>query len=144
MKRMMLMAAGFGLCGGAALAAVDTEALVADLQRQGYTWIEVKRGPTQTEVEAVRGEVKIETVYDTATGRVLDHDTDRASRREQGRTGVEIRDSARDFEDRDDDRDDWDDDRDDDRDDRYDRDDRDDDRDDRDDGDDRDDDRDDD
>src|SRR5690606_33832333 len=101
---------------------VDTEALVADLQRQGYSWIEVKRGPTQIEVEAVRGEVKIETVYDAATGTVLDHDTDRASRREQGRTGVDIRDTARDFEDRDDDRDDWDDDRDDDRDDRYDRD----------------------
>lgn len=142
MKRMMLMTAGFGLWGGMALAAVDTEALVADLQRQGYTWIEVKRGPTQTEVEAVRGEVKIETVYDTATGRVLDRDTDRASRRERDRSGVEIRNAARDFEDRDDwdDRDDdrWDDDRDD-WDDRYDRDDRDDrgDRDDRDDRDDR-------
>lgn len=118
MKRIVL-AAAFGLGGSAALAAVDTEALVADLQRQGYSWIEVKRGPTQIEVEAVRGTTKIETVYDTATGRILDRDTDRASRREQARTGVEVRETRRDFEDRDDDR--WDDDRwDDDRDDRWD------------------------
>ncbi|WP_333816403.1 PepSY domain-containing protein [Tabrizicola sp.] len=122
--KLMMMAAGFSIWGGMALAAVDTDALVADLQRQGYSWIEVKRGPTQIEVEAVRGTNKIETVYDIATGAVLDHETDRASRREQSRTGVKVRDSLRDFEDRDDD-DHWDDDdrRDDDRDDRHDRDD---------------------
>ena len=122
--KLMMMAAGFGIWGGMALAAVDTDALVADLQQQGYSWIEVKRGPTQIEVEAVRGTKKIETVYDIATGAVLDHETDRASRREQSRTGVKVRDSLRDFEDRDDD-DHWDDDdrRDDDRDDRHDRDD---------------------
>ena len=123
MKRIVL-AAALSLGGGAALAAVDTEALVADLQRQGYGWIEVKRGPTQIEVEAVRGTTKIETVYDIATGAVLDRDTDRASTREQARTGVEFRETTRDFEDRDDDRwddDRWDDDRwDDDRDDRWD------------------------
>lgn len=135
MKRIVL-AAAFSLGGGAALAAVDTEALVADLQQQGYSWIEVKRGPTQVEVEAVRGTTKIETVYDIATGAVLDHESERASTREQARTGVEFRETRRDFEDRDDDRwddDDWDDDRDDrwdDRDDdRWDDDDRDDDRD---------------
>ncbi len=138
MMKLMMMAAGFGIWGGMALAAVNTDALVADLQQQGYSWIEVKRGPTQIEVEAVRGTEKIETVYDIATGEILDHEIDRASRREQNRTGVKVRDSLRDFEDRDDDDDHDDDDRwDDDRDDRHDRDDdlddRDDDRDDRDD-----------
>jgi hypothetical protein len=122
MKTIMLTTA-LVIWGGAAMAVVTTDALVADLQAQGYSWIEVKQGPTQIKVEAVKGSVKVETVYDIATGAVIESETERASTAEQGRTGVEVQTRDRDFEDgrdddsgRDDDDDD-DDDRDDDRDD---------------------------
>jgi hypothetical protein len=103
MKTIMLTTA-LVIWGGAAMAVVTTEALVADLQAQGYSWIEVKQGPTQIKVEAVKGTVKVETVYDIATGAVIESETERASVAEQGRTGVEVRTRDRDFEDgRDDD-----------------------------------------
>lgn len=60
---------------GLALAAVDPEALVNDLQAQGFTRIEVKTGPGQVKVEAVRGTEKVERVYDMATGAVLKTET---------------------------------------------------------------------
>jgi hypothetical protein len=113
MKTIMLTTA-LVIWGGAAMAVVTTDALVSDLQAQGYSWIEVKKGPTQIKVEAVKGTVKVETVYDIATGAVIESETERASAAEQGRTGVEVQTRDRDFEDgRDDDSGD-DDDRDDD------------------------------
>ena len=94
MKTIMLTTA-LVIWGGAAMAVVTTDALVSDLQAQGYSWIEVKQGPTQ---------IKVETVYDIATGAVIESETERASVAEQGRTGVEVQTRDRDFEDgRDDD-----------------------------------------
>jgi hypothetical protein len=103
MKTIMLTTA-LVIWGGAAMAVVTTDALVSDLQAQGYSWIEVKQGPTQIKVEAVKGSVKVETIYDIATGAVIESETERASVAEQGRTGVEVQTRDRDFEDgRDDD-----------------------------------------
>ena len=65
---MKLMVAALVLSGSMAMAAVTTEQLVADLQAEGYTWIEVKRGPTQIKIEAVRGTSKTETIIDAETG----------------------------------------------------------------------------
>lgn len=94
---LKLGVAALVMSGGMAFAAVNTEALVSDLQSQGYTFIEVKRGPTQIKVEAVRGTEKVETVYDIATGRVLDQEAEAADADERGRTGVQVRDRSRDF-----------------------------------------------
>ncbi|MCU0816956.1 MAG: PepSY domain-containing protein, partial [Cypionkella sp.] len=95
--KLKLGAASLMLSGGMAYAAVTAESIVADLQAQGYTWIEVKRGPTQIKVEAVKGNTKVETVIDSATGTVLEREVERADADDVGRTGVEVRNRSRDF-----------------------------------------------
>ncbi len=95
--KMKLMVAGMILAAGMATAAVNTDLLISDLQAQGYTWIEVKRGPTQIKIEAIKGSVKVETIIDAETGAVLKREVETASAAEQGRTGVELRDRDRDF-----------------------------------------------
>jgi hypothetical protein len=77
--------------------AVDTEALISDLRSQGYDFIEVKRGPTQTKVEATRGGEQLEIVFDNATGEVLKREVGRADARDIGRSGIEIDTEDRDF-----------------------------------------------
>jgi phosphosulfolactate synthase (CoM biosynthesis protein A) len=112
----------------------DADEIVRDLQSQGFTRIEVKNGTTQTKIEAIRGSEKVETVYDRATGAVIEREIERVDGDDDTRPGVEIRTRDRDFvDDRDDDDDDrrGGDDRDDDDDDRRGGDDRDDDDDDR-------------
>lgn len=97
MSKLKLTVAAFALSGGMALAAVDTEALVSDLQAQGYSWIEVKRGPGQIKIEAIKGDQKVETIIDAATGEVLKTETETASSEDRGREGVEIKTVGRDF-----------------------------------------------
>ncbi|MGJ8602950.1 MAG: hypothetical protein ACSHXH_02410 [Marivita sp.] len=91
----------------------DTDQLVSDLQAQGFTRIEVKNGLTQTKVEAVRGTEKVETVFDRATGAVIEQEIERVDSDDDTAPGVSIRDRNRDFADagRSDDDDDDDDDR---------------------------------
>jgi hypothetical protein len=152
MKRLMLLSSAILLSATMSLSAMTADDLIAAYQAKGYTRIEVKTGLTQIKVEAVKGSVKVEVIYDAATGAILKQESERASRDERG-TGVEISSEDGDFlddddsnddsdddlnDDEDDDRDDAIDDRDDDRDDRADdredrKDDRDDDRDDEDD-----------
>lgn len=95
--KLKLMVAGLVLSAGMAMAAVNTDQVIADLQAEGYTWIEVKRGPTQIKIEAVKGTTKVETVIDAATGAVLKTETETASLRDQERTGVQVRDRNEDF-----------------------------------------------
>ena len=52
---MKLMVAALVLSGSMAMAAVATELLVADLQAEGYTWTEAKRGHAQHKNDAARG-----------------------------------------------------------------------------------------
>ena len=92
---MKLMVAALVLSGSMAMAAVTTEQLVADLQAEGYTWIEVKRGPTQIKIEAVRGTSKTETIIDAETGAILKSETEDANAAEQARIGVKVRERVR-------------------------------------------------
>ena len=92
---MKLMVAALVLSGSMAMAAVTTEQLVADLQAEGYTWIEVKRGPTQIKIEAVRGTSKTETIIDAETGAILRSETEDANAAEQARIGVKVRERVR-------------------------------------------------
>ena len=96
-KQLVMMAAAMALYGTTALAVVTAEDVVASLQADGYSWIEVKRGPTQIKVEAVKGTSKVEKIIDIETGRVLKTETETADPEDMGRTGVQIRDRDRDF-----------------------------------------------
>ncbi|PPB80478.1 YpeB-like protein with putative protease inhibitory function [Albidovulum inexpectatum] len=96
MRKLAIATATLMFSSGLAMAEVSTEALVSDLQSQGFDWIEVKRGPTQIKVEAVRDGVKYEVVYDRETGAVIKSETESAGD-DAGRSGVEVRDRDRDF-----------------------------------------------
>ncbi len=101
---LLMLAASLALSAQTAAAAVTAEQVISDLKAEGYGWIEVKRGPTQMKVEAVRGTEKLEFVIDRATGTVLDRETEIADAEDTARSGVSVRDRSRDFAD--DDRDD--------------------------------------
>ncbi|WP_084861083.1 PepSY domain-containing protein [Salibaculum halophilum] len=79
-----------------------TDQIVADLQSQGYTYIEVKEGPSQIKAEAVRDGRKLEVVYDSATGEILKQETEAAEGDYATRTGVEVDSDDEDFLDDDD------------------------------------------
>ena len=66
---------------------------------EGYTYVEVKVGPTQTKLEAVKGDRKVEVVYDNATNAIIKQEFEDADDDYVGRTGVEIETSTSDFED---------------------------------------------
>ncbi len=95
--------------------ALTTDDVIATFQADGFTRIEVKQGPTQIKVEAIRGTEKVETIYDAETGNVLKSEVETVGPNENIRPGVSIRNRGKDFVDvGDDDDDDDDDDNDDD------------------------------
>lgn len=97
MKRIFLIAALFALPTTTALAAIDTDGLIAGYQSEGYTTIEVTRGTTQTKVEAIRGTEKLEVVYDNETGATLKSELGAPEADDDILPGVTVRDRARDF-----------------------------------------------
>ena len=91
---------------------------IAALQAENYTSIEVKSGPTQIKVEAIRDGMKLEIVYDAATGTELKREIEPLEAGEDIHIGVSYDVDDEDFVGRSrDDDDDSDDDNDDDRDD---------------------------
>jgi hypothetical protein len=107
--RLMTFTAAIALSAGMAHAAIDARSLADSYVAEGYSYVEVKIGPTQVKVEAVRAARMIEVVYDSATGAVIDWEEEAVDDDYAGLTGVEISEEDEDFEDRDD-RDDEDDD----------------------------------
>ncbi|WP_284165052.1 PepSY domain-containing protein [Frigidibacter sp. SD6-1] len=106
MNRIALLAAAFALGTGIALAQDALDGAVADLQAQGYTRIEARHGPTQTKIEAIKGDLKVEIVIDNTTGQVLKSETETVRPGENTAPGVFIRDRDKDFVDGSDDDDD--------------------------------------
>lgn len=104
--------AALALATSPALAQSATDQIVADLQSQGFTYIEVTEGPNQIKAEAVRDGTKLEMIYDSATGEILKQETEAAEGEYATSTGVEIDSDDEDFLD-DDDMDEADDDEDD-------------------------------
>lgn len=84
------------LAGSMALADAFSDSVVANLQAEGFTGIEVKNGLTQTKVEAVRGTDKLEVVYDRTTGSILKQEWEQAEAGDLSE-GVEVRTRFRDF-----------------------------------------------
>jgi hypothetical protein len=104
--KLMMFTAAAALSANMAFAAIDAQSLADSYIAEGYTYVEVKVGPTQTKLEAVKGERKAEVIYDNATGDVIKSEFEDADADYIGRTGVEIDTSDKDFEDADDDEDD--------------------------------------
>ncbi len=98
--RLMMFTAAAALSANMAFAApVDPQALADAYLAEGYTYVEIKTGPTQTKLEAVKGDRKVEVIYDNATGDVIKQEFENADDDYIGRTGVEIDNSDDDFED---------------------------------------------
>ena len=85
------------MLAGAAGAQSAVDGLVASLQSQGYASVEVRNGPTQSKVEAVRGTEKVEIVIDRATGTVVKSETERLAASDLAQPGLSIRSRDRDF-----------------------------------------------
>ncbi len=112
--KLFMSAAVAALAASVAFAQSSTDNLVSQLQDQGYTRIEVKRGTSQIKIEAIKGDSKREMVYDLSTGALLKDEQGRVRLGEDTTPGVEFDDEDGDFIGDDDDDDDDDDDEDDD------------------------------
>lgn len=97
MKRTLMMTAAFIFGGHMAFAAMTTDSIVSDLTEQGYTRIEIKTGPTQIKVEAIRGTEKLEVIYDIESGKVLKQETEVVEAGDDTAPGVEISSDDEDF-----------------------------------------------
>ncbi|OZA09668.1 MAG: hypothetical protein B7Y02_11655, partial [Rhodobacterales bacterium 17-64-5] len=101
-SRLMLCTAAFALSSTIAQAAIDPNALASTYLADDYSYVEVKTGPTQTKVEAVKGSLVVEVVYDNVTGAILKSETGAVEDDYVGRVGIEIETVDEDFEDEDD------------------------------------------
>lgn len=104
--KLLTYTAALALSAGAAFAAIDGGKLADDYLAEGYSFVEVKIGPTQTKVEAIKDGRKVEVVYDNATGKIIKQENEAADSDDAGRTGKDIKTVKKDFEDGDDDNDD--------------------------------------
>jgi hypothetical protein len=68
-----------------------SDQLISQLQDQGFTRIEIKQGPSQVKVEAIRGNTEVEFVYDSTTGALLSRDVGTVDPGDDTRPGVEIK-----------------------------------------------------
>ena len=97
MKKLMMTTMAGVFAASMSMAAITTDAIVSDFQAQGFTRVEVKVGPTQMKVEAIRGAEKVEVIYDIASGAVLKREVGTVGALENTTPGVQIRDRGRDF-----------------------------------------------
>ncbi len=98
MRQLFGISAFLVLVTGAASAQTATQtAVIERLRNEGYSFIEIKEGLTQTKVEATRGTEQLEFVYDNETGAILAQEVGRAEADYIGRSGVEIDRDDRDF-----------------------------------------------
>ncbi|MFC3086062.1 PepSY domain-containing protein [Tabrizicola soli] len=103
LKTGLMLFAAAAVSANMAHAAISGDDLAQAYLAQGYDYVEVKVGPTQTKVEAVKGSAKVEVVYDNETGGILKQEQEVAEGDDLGKTGSEITTVGRDFEDGDDD-----------------------------------------
>lgn len=104
--KLMMFTAAAALSANMAFAAINPETLAQSYLAEGYSYVEVKVGPTQTKLEAVKGNRKVEVIYDNATSQIIKSEFEDADDDYVGRAGVKIEDSDKDFEDARDDEDD--------------------------------------
>lgn len=102
MFKTLTLATAVALATTSAHADAFTDAVLAKFQEREFDFIEIKEGLTQLKVEAIRGDQKLEVIYDRASGTILKQEQERADADEIGRSGVEIDRRSRDFIDEDD------------------------------------------
>ena len=96
---LMMFTAATALTATVAFAAINAQALADSYIADGYTYVEVRQGPTQTKLEAVKGSSFVEVIYSNETGAIISQETQLAGAEEMGKTGVEIKTASEDFED---------------------------------------------
>ncbi len=100
MQKMLFSATAFLLMSASySSAAITGQDIVAQYQSTGYQSIEVKVGPTQAKVEAIKDGVKIEAVYDLATGAVVKSESGTVDPNAPVSTKVELETTDKDFTD---------------------------------------------
>lgn len=77
MKAIVLSLALAVLAGGAQ-AQITGAQVLATFQQKGFTQIEVKSLGSTIKVEAVKGGMNVEVIYDTATGKIVKQESRRA------------------------------------------------------------------
>lgn len=99
--KLMMFTAAAALSANMAFAqaAIDPQSLADAYLAEGYSYVEVEVGPTQTKIAAVKGDTKVEVIYDNATGAIIKQESELADQEYLGRTGIEIDQSDEDFED---------------------------------------------
>ena len=98
-SKFMLFTAALALSAGMAAAEPITGAgVLTTFKAENYTYIEVKEGLTQIKVEAIKGTMYIEVIYDKATGDVIKTESGTASAEDAGQTGTSLKVVDRDFE----------------------------------------------
>ncbi|MEQ1771188.1 MAG: hypothetical protein ABL879_15255 [Devosia sp.] len=96
--RILAVAAMLLVTTSLAQAALNVDAVTAQLTTDGYTRIEVKIGPTQAKIEAIKPDgTKLEVIYDLATEAVLKSETGTARPGENVTPGVFVRNEDSDF-----------------------------------------------
>lgn len=80
-KLPILLATVFA--GTAVYADAFSDKAVENLKADGFTSFEVENGPTRTKIEAIRGEEKLEVIYDRATGEILSQEISLADDQEE-------------------------------------------------------------
>ena len=100
--RNALLAGITAIAPVSALAGTIMDDHVTRLQTEGYDTVEIKTGPSQTKIEAIRGLRKLEVIYDTRSGKVLKREVEQVDWSDDIRPGVRVRIRDRDFLDSDD------------------------------------------
>jgi hypothetical protein len=98
-SRLMLFTAALAFSASMASAAIDAQALADSYTAEGYTYVEIKQGPTQTKLEAIKGDVYVEVVYSNETGAILSQESQAVDPEDAAKTGVEIKTVGADSED---------------------------------------------
>lgn len=109
MKKTLLTTTAMILVAGALSAQSIADQVITALQADGYERIEIDNGPSTIKVEAIRGDRKLEIIYDAITGEILEQESGPVAAREDRAPGVFIDDEdddENDDDERDDDEDD--------------------------------------
>jgi hypothetical protein len=96
-KTFLALTFGILVFSASAALALTPEQVIADYQAAGYSRVEVRVGPTQIKVEAIRGTEKREVIYDRASGAVIKAETEAVESDDSTRPGVSVRERDRDF-----------------------------------------------
>ena len=98
-RLMLFTAAAAAFSANLAYAAIDQHALADSYIADGYSYVEIKQGPTQTKLEAIKDGVVVDVVYSNETGEIISQESQAVDPEHATMTGVEIKMVSADSED---------------------------------------------